>query len=118
MVQMELYLLIGNTVKMALLAQEELEKKGKHVRVVDLYSLKPVDVENIVKCAMETQKLVSIEDHNIIGGMGSIIADVLTEFYPKKLVKLGVQDKFGKSGNYEQVYEMYGISVEEILKQF
>lgn len=84
MVQMELYLLIGNTVKVAF-STRKIRKKGKHVRVVDLYSLKPVDVENIVKCAMETQKLVSIEDHNIIGGMGSIIADVLTEFYLKSL---------------------------------
>lgn len=108
----------GNTVSIALAAKKTLEDRGINIRVVDLYSVKPVDKEAIVKCAKETEKLISIEDHSVVGGIGSLVADVLCENYPKKLIKLGVQDRFGKSGNYKKLYEMFGISEEEIIKQF
>lgn len=109
---------VGNTVQIALEAKYELEKKGKNVRVVDLYSIKPVDKDVILKSAKETNILVSIEDHSVIGGIGSIISNVLTEEYPKKLIKIGVEDKFGKSGNYKKLYEMYGITKENIISRF
>ena len=109
---------VGNTVHIALEAKEELKEKGVNVRVVDLYSIKPVDKDAIIKCAKETDKLVSIEDHSIIGGIGSIISNVLTENHPKKLKKIGIQDKFGKSGDVENLYKMYGITKEEIIKLF
>ena len=109
---------VGNTVAIALKAKKELEEKGINVRVVDLYSIKPVDKETIIKCAKETDKLISIEDHSVIGGIGSIVSNVLTEEYPKKLIKLGVKDKFGKSGNVENLYKMYGITKEDIIANF
>lgn len=109
---------IGNTLQIALDAQKELNKKGKNVRVVDLYSIKPIDKDTIIKCARETNLLISIEDHSVIGGIGSIISDILTENYPKKLIKIGVQDKFGKSGNPKKLYEMYGITKESIISKF
>lgn len=109
---------VGNTVAIALEAKKELEEKGIKIRVVDLYSIKPVDKETIIKCAKETEKLISIEDHSVIGGIGSIVSNVLTEYYPKKLIKLGVQDKFGKSGDIENLYKMYGITKDEIVKKF
>ena len=68
---------VGNTVWIALEAKKELEKRGINVRVVDLYSIKPIDKETIIKCAKETDKLISIEDHSIVGGIGSIISNVL-----------------------------------------
>lgn len=105
----------GATVSIALDAQKELKKVGKDVRVVDLYCIKPVDKDAIVKCAQETKILLSIEDHSVIGGIGSIISNILTEVYPKKLIKLGVQDMFGKSGNAKQLYEMYGITKKAII---
>lgn len=105
----------GATVSIALDAQKELKKVGKDVRVVDLYCIKPVDKDAIVKCAQETKILLSIEDHSVIGGIGSIISNILTEVYPKKLIKLGVQDMFGKSGNANQLYEMYGITKKSII---
>lgn len=108
----------GNTLQIALDAKKELEEKGKEVRVVDLYSIKPVDKDEIIKCAKETDILISIEDHSVIGGIGSIISDVLTENYPKKLIKIGVQDKFGKSGNPKKIYEMYGLTKEKIISNF
>ena len=109
---------VGATVKIALDAKEKLKEKGINVRVVDLYSIKPVDKETIIKCAKETEKLVSIEDHSVIGGIGSIISNVLTEEYPKKLVKLGVQDKFGKSGKPDKLYEIYGITSIDLVNLF
>lgn len=109
---------VGSTLSIALEAQKELKQSGIDVRVVDLYSIKPVDKNTIIKCAKETNKLISIEDHSIIGGIGSIISNILTEIYPKKLKKIGVKDKFGKSGDVESLYKMYGITKEEIIQSF
>ena len=109
---------IGSTVNIALEAKEELGKKGINIRVVDLYSIKPIDKDTIIECAKKTDKLISIEDHSVIGGIGSIISNVLCESYPKGLIKLGVQDKFGKSGDINHLYEMYGITKENIIKEF
>ena len=108
----------GPTVSIALKAQEQLREKGIKIRVVDLYSIKPVDRETIIKSAKETDKLVSIEDHSIIGGIGSIISNVLTEHYPKKLEKIGINDTFGKSGNWKKVYEYFGLTPENIVSKF
>lgn len=109
---------VGTTVSIALEAKEKLHAIGVDVRVVDLYSIKPVDKATIIECAQNTDKLISIEDHSTIGGIGSIISNVLTEEYPKKLKKLGVNDKFGKSGNPNKLYEMYGITVNNIIDNF
>ena len=78
----------GICVSEALKAQEILQEDGINVRVVDMFSLKPVDKEVIVKCANETKHLISVEDHSVIGGLGSIIADVLVEECPTKLIKI------------------------------
>ena len=108
----------GPTVSIALNAQKDLANEGINVRVVDLYSIKPVDKEAIIKCAKETERLVSIEDHSVIGGIGSIIANVLCESYPKKLEKIGIQDRFGKSGSAKAVYEYFGLTKENIENKF
>lgn len=108
----------GATLEIALKAKEELKNIGKDVRVVDLYSIKPIDKDTILNCARNTDILVSIEDHSIIGGIGSIIANILTEHYPKKLYKIGAEDKFGKSGSKDELYNLYGLTVENIVKKF
>ena len=84
----------GVVVPEAIKAKEELEKQGINIRVVDIHTIKPIDKELIIKCAKETKKLVSIEDHNIIGGLGSAISEVLTEEYPAKLIRMGMKDRF------------------------
>lgn len=109
---------VGNTVSIALEAQKELLKNNIDVRVVDIYSIKPIDRDTIIQCAKETDKLISIEDHSVIGGIGSIISNVLTEEYPKKLTKIGVNDKFGKSGNADELYKIFGITKEAIISIF
>lgn len=106
----------GVTVSEAIKAQEELEEKGIKVRVIDVHTIKPIDKEMIVKCAKETKKLISIEDHNIIGGLGSAISEVLTEEYPTKLTRLGIKDTFGKSGKAEELMKYFEIDKEAIIK--
>lgn len=108
----------GVTVEEALKAQEILGKNGINIRVVDMHTIKPIDRETIIKSAQETKKLVSIEDHNIIGGLGSAIAEVLTEEYPVKLKRLGIKDKFGMSGNAEELMKYYHITAEDIINEF
>ncbi|MEG1008814.1 MAG: transketolase C-terminal domain-containing protein [Clostridia bacterium] len=108
----------GNTVSIALKAKDILSKKNIDVRVVDIYSIKPIDKKTIIKCAKETDILISIEDHLVSCGIGSCISNVLTEFYPKRLYKLGVKDKFGKSGTMDKLYEMYNITEEDIINIF
>ena len=107
----------GVTVSEALKAKEELEKQGINIRVIDVHTIKPIDKEMIVKCAKETKKLISVEDHNIIGGLGSAISEVLTEIYPTKLERMGINDTFGKSGKAEELIKYFGIDSESIIKK-
>ena len=106
----------GVTVEQALIAKEELQKQGIEVRVVDMHTIKPIDKEMIIKCAKETKKLISVEDHSIIGGLGSAISEVLTENYPVKLKRIGIKDYFGRSGKAEELIKYFGIDSESIKK--
>lgn len=108
----------GITVAEALKAQEILESQGIYIRVVDMHSIKPIDEEMIIKCAKETKKLVSIEDHSVIGGLGGAIAEVLTSKYPAKLIRLGINDTFGKSGKAEELMKYFGICAKDIVECF
>ena len=108
----------GVTVSEALKAQEKLKEKGIFVRVIDLHTIKPIDEELIIKCAKETDKIITIEDHSIIGGLGSAVCEVLSENYPKKVTRLGVKDVFGRSGKAEELMNYYKIDMEAILKEF
>ena len=108
----------GVTVQEALKAQKVLQEKGIDVRVIDMFSIKPIDKEMIIKCAKETKKLVSIEDHNVIGGLGSAISEVLTDEYPTKLIRLGIKDIFGRSGKAEELMNFYDIVADNIIKEF
>lgn len=107
----------GVTVYQSLKAKEELEKQGINIRVIDVHTIKPLDKEMIIKCAKETKKLISIEDHSVIGGLGTAIADVLAQYYPAKLTKIGIKDMFGKSGKAEELMEYYGLTAENIIKE-
>ena len=108
----------GVTVEQALIAQKELKEKGIDIRVVDVHTIKPIDKEMVVKCAKETKKLISIEDHNVVGGLGSAISEVLTEEYPAKLIRLGVKDTFGKSGKAKELMDYFGITAKNIIRCF
>ena len=107
----------GVTVSEAIKAQEILKEKGVNVRVVDVHTIKPIDKKMIIKCAKETKKLISIEDHNIIGGLGSAISEVLSDECPAKLVRLGINDTFGKSGKATELMKYFGVTAEDIVRQ-
>ena len=106
----------GVVVAEAIKAKELLEEEGIHIRVVDIHTIKPIDKEMIIKSAKETKKLISIEDHSVIGGLGSAISEVLTEEYPCKLVRMGIKDTFGKSGNAVELLKYFGLTSENIIK--
>ncbi len=108
----------GVTVAEALSAKEELEKQDIHIRVLDVHTIKPIDREAVIKVAKETQKIVTIEDHSIIGGLGSTVCEVLTEEYPCHVTRLGVKDTFGRSGSAEELMKEYGIDSLSIQKEF
>ena len=106
----------GVMVSEALKAQEKLAQEGINVRVIDVHTIKPIDREMVVKCAKETNQLITIEDHSIIGGLGSSICEVLSEEYPKKVTRIGMKDKFGKSGKADQLLKYFKMDSEAIVE--
>ena len=108
----------GVTVAEALKAKEELANKGVNIRVIDIHTIKPIDKDIIVKAAKETNKIITIEDHNIIGGLGTAVCEVLSENYPTKVIRMGIKDRFGTSGKAEELMKYFNITSEDIVKQF
>jgi len=94
---------------------KSLEAKGIHASVINLSSIKPIDEELIIKMAEKHEVLFSVEEHSVIGGFGSAIAEVLVSHLPKKLIRLGIQDEFGQSGNYKELLKHYKLDAEGIL---
>ena len=88
----------GLPVSESLEAAEMLEKDGISVRVINIHTIKPLDEEIIVKAANETGKIVTVEEHSVIGGLGSAVCDVVAEKAPAKVMKIGINDVYGESG--------------------
>lgn len=107
----------GDVVCEAIKAKEELEKQGIKVRVIDMHTIKPIDKEMIVKCAKETKKIITLEDHSIIGGLGSAVCEVLSEEYPCKVTRMGINDQFGKSGKAEELLKYFKLTSEDIIEK-
>ncbi len=108
----------GDVLAEALKAKEMLKNKGIDIRVVDVHTIKPIDEDMIVKCAKETKRLISIEDHSVIGGLGSAISEVLTSKFPAKLERIGINDEFGRSGKAEELIKFYGVDCSKIVDKF
>lgn len=107
----------GLMVSEAIKAKEELEKNGINIRVVDMHTIKPIDKELIVKCAKETKRIITIEDHSIINGLGTAVCEVLADEYPCKVTRLGMKDTFGKSGKAEKLLEYFELDKNGIMKE-
>ncbi len=107
----------GICVSEALLAQEQLQKEGINIRVVDIHTIKPIDKELIVKCAKETKKIITIEDHSIIGGLGTAVCEVLSEEYPTKVIRMGVNDTFGTSAPAKELVEYFKLDAKAIIEK-
>lgn len=106
----------GLMVHEALKAAESLEEKGVEARVLNLHTIKPIDQELIIKAAEETGAVITAEEHNIIGGLGSAVAEVLSENMPVLLKRIGVEDTFGESGKPAELLEKYGLTHDKIFK--
>lgn len=106
----------GVTTGRALESAKLLEMDGISARVVNMSTIKPIDKEMIIKCADETNGIVTAEDHNIFGGLGSAVAEVLVQNNPVPMEFVGVQDSFGESGEPDELAEKYGIDDKAIIK--
>lgn len=104
----------GIEVQETLKAAEILEKEGIHCRVVNLVTIKPVDKELILDCARHCGRLVTVEEHNIIGGLGSAVAETVSESCPVPILRIGVEDCFGQSGNGNELLHAYGLDADSI----
>lgn len=108
----------GGVVYNSYLAAEQLEKKGISPTVVNIHTLKPIDEELIIHVAKSHKQLVTVEDHNIIGGLGSAVSEVLAENgIGTPLLRIGVEDIYGESGTAEDLYEKYGLSSNKIYEK-
>ena len=105
----------GDTVRLAVQAAEELAVKGVRARVLDMHTIKPLDVEAVTACVNDIGKIVTVEDHNIINGLGSAVACVAAEMGKGTVRRIGIQDQFGQSAPYERLLEMNGVTVENIV---
>ena len=100
----------GIMVDMALTAREMLAAEGISARVINMHTIKPIDREAVLKAAADTGAIVTAEEHNIIGGLGSAVAEVVCEERPVPVLRVGVEDKFGKSGKVPALLELYGLT--------
>ena len=108
---------IGYMVHLAVEAAEALAAEGISAEVIDLHTLKPIDAELLIKSAEKTGAVVTAEEHNIIGGLGSAVCEVLSEKRPVPVERVGVRDLFGRSGKVPQLLELYGLTSAEIVKR-
>lgn len=104
----------GDLVEDTMMAADLLERKGIHSRVINMSSIKPIDEEAIVNAAEETGGIVTVDNHNIYGGLGSAVCEVVAEKRPVKVKRIGVKDVFGKSGTDEQMKKKFGITAKDI----
>ncbi|MEG0392954.1 MAG: transketolase C-terminal domain-containing protein, partial [Anaerovoracaceae bacterium] len=107
----------GIMVNEAMIAAEALKEEGIHARVIDMHTLKPIDEEIIIKAAKETGKIITAEEHSVIGGLGSAVADVVCQHAPVKMAMVGQQDTFGESGKPEELKEKYKMTAKDIVEK-
>lgn len=107
----------GLMVKHALNAAEMLEKDGISTAVIDMHTIKPIDKDLILKYNKETKVIVTAEEHSVIGGLGSAVAEVIAGTGYAKFARVGVEDKFGKSGNPDLLFKEYGLTAEHIVDE-
>jgi transketolase len=107
----------GLMVPEAVKAQKLLDSDGIKARVINMHTIKPIDREIIIKAAKETGVIVTAEEHNIIGGLGSAVCEVVAEEYPVPVIRIGVEDVFGRSGTATAVLEYYGLTAKNIYSK-
>jgi transketolase len=104
----------GVMVAVALRAAESLAAKGINAAVIDSHTVKPIDEDLVRKYARQCGSIVTAEEHNVLGGLGSAICEVVTEDHPVKVIRVGVKDRFGESGEAQELFNKYGLTAEKI----
>lgn len=107
----------GYPVYAALQAAKRLADRGISTRVLDFHTIKPIDKEAIIKAAKETKRIITVEEHSVIGGLGSAISEVTGENYPVRICRIGVQDTFGHSGGPLELLDKHGLSEDKIFER-
>lgn len=107
----------GLMVSEALTAADTLAKEGIQVRVINIHTIKPIDEDILLKAAKETKFLLTAEEHNVLGGLGDEVSRVVCENHPTKVVRVGVEDKFGMSGPAAELLKIYGLSADHIIEK-
>ena len=105
----------GTMVHEALKASEDIKKDNIDICVVNIHTIKPIDKELIINLAKKTNCVITAEDHNIIGGLGSAVAEVLSENHPCIMKRIGMEDRYGESGKSDELYDKYGLSARHIV---
>jgi len=103
---------LGEAINAAALLKDD----GVSARVIDMFTVKPIDSELVVKCAKETGAIVTAENHSIIGGLGSAVSEVLGEKFPTPIERVGIKEIFGEVGSLEYLKEKFGLTADEIVK--
>lgn len=106
----------GALLHKALMAAKKLDEEGKRVAVLNLSTIKPLDSEAIIRLATEARAIVTVEEHQVLGGMGSAVAECLSAHMPVPIEFIGVQDKFGQSGKPDELIELYEMGVSHVYK--
>ena len=107
----------GETLAEAILASDELKKENISVRVVNVSVVKPIDSKTIIECAKKSKFVITVENHSIIGGLGSAVCEVLSEYYPTKVYRIGINDEFGQSGTSNELMEYYGLDSKSLVNK-
>jgi transketolase len=100
----------------ALLAAKALESSGIHARIINMHTIKPIDEEAIIRAARETGAIVTAEEHQVVAGLGSAVAEVIVQHYPIPMAFVGMPNCFGESGDPRQLMEKYGMTGEAIAE--
>ena len=107
----------GLMVQESLEAAKQLAEQGTKIRVLNFSTIKPLDEDLVLQAAKETPWIITAEEHSVIGGLGSAVSEFLSENQPTKVIKIGVQDQFGQSGNPELLKEHYGLTAKNIINK-
>jgi len=108
----------GETLAEVLIAAEELKKENISVEVINVPVIKPLDIQTVIESVMKTKLAITVENHSIIGGLGSAICETLASRYPAKVHRIGIHDEFGQSGKAEELIEYYGLDAKTLVKRF
>lgn len=107
----------GLMVMKAMEAAEQLAKEGISVRVINMHTIKPLDHKLVIESAEKTGKIITVEEANILGGLGSAVCETVSEYCPVPVKRIGVKDIFGKSGNPDKLLQEYGLTAEHIIEE-